>query len=150
MWALGIIFVCMTLRQCPWLQARPWDQSFRLFTTTNDSIMAANQTLPHHELPLPIHSGIERGPESLLHLLSQPARKIIGKLLYVNPESRATIEDLRSDEWFSGISHCQREDFSELLGYEVFHLDTSGSGTKKRLSFGYENLFNKSMQQQKL
>ena len=142
MWALGIIFVCMTLRQCPWLQARPWDQSFRLFTMTNDSIVAANHTLSHHELPLPIYSGVERGPESLLQLLPQPAQKIIGKLLDVNPESRATIEDLRSSQWYSEISGCQSEDFSKIhLEYEAFCLGTSGAGKKERLGFGYETLF---------
>lgn len=110
--------------------------------------MAANHTPSHQVLlsPLPIYSGYERGgPESLLQLLPQPARKIIGKLLDLNPESRATIEDLRSDQWYSGISGCQRESFSEIqVEYEDFlRLGASGAGKRERVGFGYVTLLEK-------
>lgn len=127
----------MTLRQCPWLQARPWDQSFRLFTSIDDSIVLANRTFSARELPPTIHSGIDRGPESLLQLLPQPTRKIVGKLLDLNPKSRATIEDLRFDDWYSGISGCQSEGYTEDSEYQSFHLSASGVERMQRLGFGY-------------
>lgn len=148
MWALGIIFVCMTLRQCPWIQARPSDRSFCLFASTNDSVLSADHTFSPREFLSPIHSDVERGPESLLQLLPQPARKIIGKLLDLNPESRATIEDLRSDEWYSGILGCQREGSMDDSGYDHFRLGTSAFERTKRLGFGYEMLFMSYKEQQ--
>lgn len=131
----------MTLRRCPWLQPRPWDQSFRLFTSTDNRRVSANYTFSISELSSPVDFGADRGPDSLLYLLPQPARKIIGKMLDLNPESRATMTDLRSDEWFSGILGCQREDSIKCTDYEAPGVEDSGAERIERLGFGYMTLF---------
>lgn len=128
----------MTLRQCPWLQPRPWDQSFRLFIPTDDLFVSANHTVTSPEVPPLVELSFDRGPESLLQLLPQPAQKIIGKMLDLNPESRATIKDLRFDEWYNGISSCQVEDTKSPS------MKASGAETIERLGFGYAILFSKS------
>lgn len=140
----------MTLRQCPWLQARPWDQSFRLFTSTDDSFASANHTFSPPELSSLDDFNIDRGPESLLQLLPQPARKIIGKMLDLNSESRPTIEDLRSDEWYNGILGCQGEDPTESSQYESPSVEASGAERIERFGFGYAILFSESEEQQDL
>ena len=86
----------------------------------------------------------------MLQLLPQPTRKIIGKLLDLDPKSRATIEDLRFDEWYSGISLCQKEGSTEIFEYQPFDLGTSGAERIERLGFGYATYLTKSKQQQEL
>jgi serine/threonine protein kinase len=134
----------MTLRQCPWLQPRPWDQSFRLFTLTDDLLVSANHTFSPPELPSLVDFSVDRGPESLLQLLPQHTRKIIGKMLDPNPDFRATIEDLRSDRWYNGILGCQREDYTENSEDESPSGEASGAEGIERLGFGYAILFSKS------
>ena len=137
----------MTLRQCPWLQPRPWDLSFRLFTSTNVSFVSATHSFSSPEISSLVDFDVDRGPQSLLQLLPQPPRKIIGKMLDLNSESRATIEDLRSDEWYNGITGCQKRGSRGNSEYESPNVEASGAERIDRLGFGYAILFTESEEQ---
>lgn len=134
----------MTLRQCPWVQPRPWDRSFHLFASTENSFVSVNHTFLPPELPSLVDFTVDRGPESLLHLLPQPTRKIIGKMLALNPKSRATIEEIRSDEWYHGISGCRRPNSMQFPKYEAPTMGGSKAGSIERLAFGYAILLSTS------
>lgn len=53
---------------------------------------------PHHRT---IH-----GPYRLMRLLPHASRPIISKMLTVDPNNRATLDDVFQDEWFSSIIPC--------------------------------------------
>lgn len=98
----------MTFGRCPWLAPSVWNRYFRLFLVANDSSMSETRerSLPEPSLLGNFH--VSRGPTSLLQLLAQASRKIIGRILDLGPESRATMEELRSDEWFNACSEVNR------------------------------------------
>lgn len=54
---------------------------------------------------LPDNSKIH-GPYRLLRLLPHLARPILSKMLLVDPEKRASLDDLFNDEWFASLPCC--------------------------------------------
>lgn len=80
---------------------------------------------------------VSSGPESLLQLLPQASRKIIGRILDLGPESRATMEELRSDEWFNGISACSEENRVKICGYNSSTVEEEHTGEIEKLDYGY-------------
>lgn len=50
------------------------------------------------------------GPYRLMRLLPHAARPLISKMLTVDISSRATMEDILADEWFSSIKYCTVDD----------------------------------------
>lgn len=137
MWALGIIYVCMTLSCCPWLAPSEWDQSFRLFLAADNSSMSDIHRYPPPELSSQGEVHVSRGPESLLQLLPQASRKMIGRILDLRPESRATMEDLRSDEWFKGISPCSEGGCLEICSDMPSTMEEERTEKTERLNYGY-------------
>lgn len=77
---------------------------------------------------------VSRGPTSLLQLLAQASRKIIGRSLDLGPESRATMEELRSDEWFNACSEVNRV---KMCGYNSSTLEEDHTGKMEKLDYGY-------------
>lgn len=53
---------------------------------------------------------IIRGPWRLLRLLPRESRHIIGKMLELKPEPRATLEEIFSDEWVKTAHVCRQEE----------------------------------------
>ena len=79
-WALGIIFVCMSVGRFPWLIAKvSEDASYKVYL---------------------------RHPDRLITKLPTESRPIIRKILEVIPEKRATLKDILEDEWFRNIECC--------------------------------------------
>lgn len=67
-WALGVTYVCMLLGQCPWLQARSFDESYALFADNSSS---------------------------LSELLPRKARDLVLSMLDLNPKSRIDVRKVR-------------------------------------------------------
>lgn len=137
MWALGIIYVCMTLRRCPWRQPSLRDQSFRLFLAADESFVS-----DMHRGSVPGLSSfgdfnVGRGPKSLLQLLPQASRKIIGRTLDLHPKSRATMGELRSDGWFKEIGACPGADYGKLCGCKALGVEEKRAEKMEKLEFGY-------------
>ncbi|RIA89232.1 kinase-like domain-containing protein [Glomus cerebriforme] len=79
-WALGIIFVCMSVGRFPWLISKESeDASFKTYL---------------------------RYPDRLIKKLPMESRSIIRKMLEDTPEKRATLKDILEDEWFKNIECC--------------------------------------------
>ncbi|SCU78419.1 LAMI_0A04566g1_1 [Lachancea mirantina] len=52
------------------------------------------------------HRKVIHGPYRLLRLLPHASRPIMSKILTIDPEKRATLEDMLSDHWFANIPFC--------------------------------------------
>ena len=59
------------------------------------------------EVPAP-KSEIIKGPWRLLRLLPRETRNIIGKMLELEPEKRATLEELLGDQWVANTPVCSQ------------------------------------------
>lgn len=59
------------------------------------------------EVPAP-KSEVIRGPWRLLRLLPRETRNIIGKMLELEPEKRATLEELLGDPWVANTPVCSQ------------------------------------------
>ncbi|ORX89801.1 kinase-like protein, partial [Basidiobolus meristosporus CBS 931.73] len=77
-WAVGILFVGMITRKFPWQRAIPDDPSFRLFLESWESIRLFDYC-PPESIPL------------------------LKRLLEVEPDHRATIQDILCDPWFQSL-----------------------------------------------
>ena len=71
-----------------------------LSTTTSGSSLRTEETPP----PPPIN----KGPMKLLNRITPPqSRPIIGRLLDINPKTRAGMEDIWTDPWFITLKRCE-------------------------------------------
>ena len=114
-WSVGIIFCCMTLRRFPWKSPRISDPSYKQFAAT-ESVGSLVST--HHEQPAthteasqdgqpPAPKPIIKGPWRLLRVLPRDTRPLISAMLTVDPKSRAKMDDIWSDPWFSSLEMCE-------------------------------------------
>lgn len=62
------------------------------------------QQVPGDEKP-----SVIKGPWRLLRLLPRETRFIIGRMLEVDPDRRATMEEILSDRWIKGSIFCRQE-----------------------------------------
>ncbi|KAK4196811.1 putative nitrogen permease reactivator protein [Triangularia verruculosa] len=137
-WSLAIIYCCMTLRRFPWKLPRLTDSSFKLFaadpTPGHDpkklilppsvSMTALNDTpirdfveaqpTPREE-KRPSASGHEgerkeviRGPWRILRLLPRDSRHVIGRMLDLDPKTRARMGEILEDPWVSDTVICRQ------------------------------------------
>lgn len=56
-----------------------------------------------------------KGPWRLLRLLPRESRYIIGRMLKVSVNDRATLDDILTDEWVRNIKACQQEVTGEVI-----------------------------------
>lgn len=56
-----------------------------------------------------------KGPWRLLRLLPRESRYIVGRMLDTNPDTRATLEDVREDAWISKRTCCCQEDGGQVV-----------------------------------
>lgn len=63
-------------------------------------------TSSEYQVPQRKQKKVIHGPYRLLRLLPHASRPILAKILTVDPDKRATMEDIYKDAWFSGISYC--------------------------------------------
>lgn len=140
-WSLAIIFCCMTLRRFPWWQARMTDASYYFFVsaqttgtglpqrrlsevkvaTIGGSIRPSELDGDHfqHRLSAPggegDEQGVVRGPWRLLSCLPRQSRYIIGRMLRIDPEARASMDEILGDQWVSKAAFCTEVDREQVL-----------------------------------
>lgn len=68
---------------------------------------AAETVESQPEVPAP-KSEVIKGPWRLLRLLPRETRNIIGKMLELEPEKRATLEELLGDQWVANTPVCSQ------------------------------------------
>ena len=56
-----------------------------------------------------------RGPWRLLRLLPRETRTIMGKMLQINPKSRATLEDMAADPWMANTPVCSQVEGGKVI-----------------------------------
>lgn len=101
-WSIAVIFACMSLRRFPWKVPKATDNSFAMFSAKptkeeEQSYFTPNST--HEKV-------VFKGPWKLLRLLPSESRRIIGRMLELNPEKRATTEEIWEDKWVKSMSMC--------------------------------------------
>ena len=125
-WSIAVIFCCMTLKRFPWKVPRPSDNSFMLFSSKPTK---EEEYSYHHPSPEPKsenstangvtttthkpegstatpHKAVIKGPWRLLRLLPHESRNIIGRMLELDPERRATLDEIWEDEWIKNLQMC--------------------------------------------
>ena len=130
-WSLAIIYCCMSLRRFPWKVPQITDNSYKLFTSQPDALKASSENVSgnatsdqnkvvvddseshptnkevHH------HQNVLKGPWRLLRLLPRESRHIVGRMLKIEPATRAGLEEVLTDKWIVEGSRCiQQEDGS--------------------------------------
>ncbi|SCV05857.1 LANO_0H16710g1_1 [Lachancea nothofagi CBS 11611] len=58
---------------------------------------------------------VMHGPYRLLRLLPHASRPIMSKILMIDPQQRATVEDLYNDPWFSSIPYCTKDAKKKII-----------------------------------
>jgi serine/threonine protein kinase len=56
-----------------------------------------------------------KGPWRLLRILPRESRYIIGRMLKTNPNQRATLDEVMSDDWVRDIHACRQECSGEII-----------------------------------
>ena len=56
-----------------------------------------------------------KGPWRLLRLLPRDTRHIIGRMLEVDPDKRATLEEVQADAWVQKTATCRQEEGSRII-----------------------------------
>ncbi|CCD24912.1 putative serine/threonine protein kinase HRK1 NDAI_0E00960 [Naumovozyma dairenensis CBS 421] len=79
------------------------------------SIMSHKTTATQNHGPHPHHKKTIHGPYRLLRLLPHASRPIMSRILEVNPEKRATLEDIFNDEWFKDIPACTMNEKKQVI-----------------------------------
>lgn len=120
----------MTLRRFPWSQPRMTDSSYKFFA----SALTAGSNLPHQPMSEPkvatesktvqpsesnrdqhrlCHPGVEKdnsgglkGSWCLLCCLPSESRHIIGRMLTIDPEARASMDEILADRWAKSAAVC--------------------------------------------
>jgi len=83
-WSLGIIFVCMTLRRFPWTLPRvEVDPSFDAYAKASGA-----------------------GKARLLKLMPRESRRVLGRMLEMDPSKRALMPEVLADPWVQSIDAC--------------------------------------------
>jgi serine/threonine protein kinase len=80
-WQLAILYVAMSIRKFPWETASPYDEGFRAF----------------------LHN-----PQGLLAKLPPRSRDLIGRMLEIDPSSRATWNEIYDDRWVERFMNASR------------------------------------------
>lgn len=96
-WAVGIMFVCMSIGRFPWLVAKESDSTFKAYVKNLDR---------------------------LLKKIPEESHPIIRRILEINPERRATMKDILEDKWFKGIEVCHSDNGCSSTDH-VHHLEES-------------------------
>lgn len=116
-WSAAIIFCCMLMRKFPWKSPRLSDHSYKLFaqgqeereSSPSDTEKTPNPNSMITEPAGPRHSKAN-GPQRLLRNLPQEVRPLVLKMLTIDPEKRATIQDCFEDDWFKSVEFCTMQD----------------------------------------
>lgn len=119
-WSIAVIFCCMTLRRFPWKVPRSSDNSYMLFSSKPTKEEEESYHKPPQEIspevtqangasgapaPAPQKQAI-KGPWRLLRLIPHESRRIIGRMLELDPEKRAALDEIWEDEWVKQLQMC--------------------------------------------
>lgn len=130
-WSLAIIYCCMSLRRFPWKVPQVTDTSYKLFISQPGALKASSDNNSGNVMPdqhkmvgddlenhmtnkeAHHHQNVLKGPWRLLRLLPRESRHIVGRMLKVEPATRARLEEVLVDKWVAGGARCiQQEDGS--------------------------------------
>jgi len=76
----------------------------------------AHETTSKEAPPLPSQRHeVIRGPWRLLRILPRESRYIIGRMLKVNINERATLQEVLTDEWIVHAPTCRQEELGEVV-----------------------------------
>lgn len=128
-WSIAIIFCCMTLRRFPWKAPRMNDNSFKLFASSpeddnNGSGVVVNANTHNNDGKTQQQQQVIKGPWRLLRLLPSASRHIIGRMLEIDPKSRATLEEIQDDEWLKELQMCTIDSKSGKVERSLNHEHT--------------------------
>jgi len=110
-WALGVLYCIIVLKRVPWKSASLDDEDFRRFALPQYSYL--NEFCPKHRSPTcgqdtyllsAIPEPTTVGREQLIMNLPVASQFIIGKMLEIEPCSRATWSDILADPWIQARS----------------------------------------------
>ncbi|KAK3386211.1 kinase-like domain-containing protein [Sordaria brevicollis] len=127
-WSLAIIYCCMTLRRFPWKVPRLTDNSFKLFAAEPSfghdpkklllppsASMSALSDIPASTASIPGEAGstgekkeVIRGPWRILRLLPRESRHVIGRMLDLDPKTRAKMTEILDDPWVANTVICRQ------------------------------------------
>ena len=114
----------MSLRRFPWKLPRTTDNSYKLFISQPDALKDSEHNHSDNQNKAIVedsnsqttiketshHQPILKGPWRLLRLLPRESRHIIGRMLKVDPTSRAGLEEVLADRWVAGGPRCVQEE----------------------------------------
>ncbi|KAG0670049.1 hypothetical protein C6P45_002844 [Maudiozyma exigua] len=120
-WAVAIMYYCLIMGKFPWKAPRRSFNNFRLFSEDPDD-----------------EDDVSKGQLRILRLLPTYSRRIIGRMMELNPQERIMTEDILNDPWIHSI-HCCEVDRSDRLIHKptdhMHHLTAKeGIDTKKAQS----------------
>ncbi|SCV03743.1 LANO_0G05974g1_1 [Lachancea nothofagi CBS 11611] len=96
-WSIAIMFYCMSLRRFPWKAPRDKYQSYRLFCEEPEDDM-----------------DLQRGPYRILKLLPRHSRRVISKMLQLDPKKRILMDGVMEDSWVDQIEFCELDTKGQL------------------------------------
>ncbi|KAI9704086.1 MAG: hypothetical protein M1836_006947 [Candelina mexicana] len=108
-WSLAILFCSMWIQRYPWEAPLQSDPDFVRFTmdvggndeeSENDVICEDDDDDGRK-----LSTGQLEGKASVLCLLPEPSRSIIGKMLDINPVKRAGVEEIYRDRWMRSLEN---------------------------------------------
>jgi serine/threonine protein kinase len=71
-----------------------------------------------------------KGPWRLLRLLPRESRHIIGRMLELDPNKRATLEEIHEDKWVQNAQVCSQEEGGRVIRMETHdHTLEPGAGS---------------------
>ena len=83
-------------------------------TSSTQSISGSASTTS----PSQSQAQVIKGPWRLLRLLPRDTRHIIGRMLEVDPNNRATLEEIQADAWVQRTAICRQEDGIRIIKVE--------------------------------
>ncbi|KAF5094262.1 hypothetical protein D0Z00_003629 [Geotrichum galactomycetum] len=142
LWSVAVIFCCMTLRRFPWKVPRASDTSFNLFATKPTK---EEEHSYHHPPATPPPKDAPKltikGPWRLLRLLPHESRQIIGRMLEIDPNKRATLKEIWDNDWIKNTPVCTIHNGKVIRGgthehtfvaEEDAHLESYKNGDKNK------------------
>ncbi|KAI0462197.1 hypothetical protein LJB42_004285 [Komagataella kurtzmanii] len=104
-WSIAIIYCCMALKRFPWKIPRSSESSFRNFCATPNTDLDGNYL---NEEDKAKEAKIQ-GPYRLFRLLPHSSRRLISRMLELDPARRISVEEILDDVWFRSIDYCHYE-----------------------------------------
>ncbi|ANB11453.1 serine/threonine protein kinase NPR1 [Sugiyamaella lignohabitans] len=124
-WSAAIVFCCMLMRKFPWKAPKQSDSSFKLFSTpVDETALAASagataaSTKNDNGMVIGDDNAPARpltGPEKLMKNLPQEVRPLLMRMLAIDPDKRADIDECWNNPWLTTAPYCTIDDAGDLI-----------------------------------